>query len=317
MLWGSELEYANKIIPAGFNYLIVGYAQSSDGHVSVNQGYEDMWAIQIDPQGNLIWEKSLGGSQFDEATDAYFASVGPTEQIVIVGTTYSNDGDVSTNHGGLDYWMVTLDPSQNILNEKTFGGSKDDEAYSIHQTNEGHFIITGNTSSEDGDIIDFIGGADAWIVQADYSTHLIWSTCVGGSQGDVSYTSVASTNDNGLLFAGWTRSNEFNGYHGNGDMWIVKLGESSSSIESIPSSTNALNISPNPANSASALYIEHNLENATMIIIRDITGQIKLQKAITPKDKEIILQIDKYIPGTYIIEVHGTSSVQKGKLVII
>lgn len=314
---GTDIEKAKKIIPAGINYLIVGSASSSDGDVTVNYGYDDMWVIQIDPLGNLIWQKSLGGSDTDIATDAYFASVGPTEQIVIIGTTYSSDGDISSNHGGLDYWMVTLDPSLNIINEKTFGGSLDEEAYSVLPTKDGHFIISGSTQSSDGDVTDFIGGADAWLVQVDYSTNLIWSKCVGGSKGDVTYASIASANDDGFLFAGWTTSNEFSGYQGNGDMWIVKLGESSSAIGTIPVGTNGLKIFPNPGVSTSTIYIEHNLENAQKLIVRNIAGQINLERSINGNGKQIGLSLDKFLTGTYVIEVHGVQGVQIGKLVIM
>ena len=46
-------------------YILGGYATSSNGDVSENQGNEDYWIVKVDAEGTLLWEKSYGGSSLD------------------------------------------------------------------------------------------------------------------------------------------------------------------------------------------------------------------------------------------------------------
>ena len=65
---------------------------------------------------------------------------------------FSNDGDVTGNHGNSDAWVVKLASNGNIQWQKTFGGSMEDRNYSIKQTDGGGYVFVGTTSSNNGDI---------------------------------------------------------------------------------------------------------------------------------------------------------------------
>src|SRR5262245_28285287 len=54
------------------------------------------------------WQSSLGGSSYDAAAKVVNATDGG---YIVVGTTYSNNGDVSGNHGSGDVWVVKLSPT--------------------------------------------------------------------------------------------------------------------------------------------------------------------------------------------------------------
>ena len=84
-------------------YVIVGSSCSNDGDVSYNNGQEDYWVIKIGSDGNLIWEKSLGGSASDIAKSSRFTSDGG---IIVAGSSRSDNGDVSDKYGLSDYWIV-------------------------------------------------------------------------------------------------------------------------------------------------------------------------------------------------------------------
>ena len=58
----------------------------------------DYWIVKLDANGNLVWQKSLGGSSGDYATSIQQTSDGG---FIVAGSSNSNDGDVSGNHGGL------------------------------------------------------------------------------------------------------------------------------------------------------------------------------------------------------------------------
>ncbi|MBN1324227.1 MAG: hypothetical protein JW986_09590 [Methanotrichaceae archaeon] len=193
---------------------------SNDGDVSGNHGGTDYWVVKLGPTKAIEWQKCLGGSS-DEYGNSLQQTLGG---YILSGSTGSNDGDVSGNHGGADYWIVKLDQTGALEWQKCLGGSGDDYAYSIQQTSDGGYIVCGETSSNDGDIIGNHGGADYWIVKLNQTGFLEWQKCLGGSGEDYAY-SIQQTSDGGYIVAGDTSSNDgdVSGNHGGSDYWVVKL----------------------------------------------------------------------------------------------
>src|SRR5690606_36383484 len=111
-------------------YIMVGYSRSNNGDVSGNHGHYDYWVVKLDMSGNIQWQKSLGGSGVDMAHSIQQTIDGG---YIVAGLSQSNDGDVTGNHGGADYWIVKLDDNGNIDWQKSFGGTGSDNAYSIRQ----------------------------------------------------------------------------------------------------------------------------------------------------------------------------------------
>ena len=87
-------------------YVVAGYSLSNDGDVSGNHGRQDYWIVQLDAGSNIQWQKSLGGSLDDFC---YSVLQKNDDGYVAVGSTNSNNGDVSGNHGNVDYWVISLD----------------------------------------------------------------------------------------------------------------------------------------------------------------------------------------------------------------
>ncbi len=143
-------------------FIVAGYSASSDGVVTGNHGNSDYWIIKLDLNGNLQWEKSFGGSNDDAA---YSIKQTLDHGFIIAGNTASNDGDVTGNHGGDDYWVVKLDSAGNLQWQKTLGGSGEDFALSIIQTSDSSFAVAGSSDSFDGDITNNLGHEDYWIVK--------------------------------------------------------------------------------------------------------------------------------------------------------
>ena len=221
-LGGSSWEFARSVQPtADGGYIVAGYTNSTDGDVSGNHGEDDYWIVKIDCSGNIVWQKCLGGSSWDEAY-----SVQPTIDggYVVAGYTYSNDGNVTGNHGLNDYWVVKLDSSGCLVWQRCLGGSKDDYAQSVQQTADGGYVVAGWASSNDGNVSGNHGGDDYWVVKLDGSGNIVWQKCLGGSSWDEAY-SVQPTADGGYIVAGLTNSNDGNvsGNHGGLDYWVVLL----------------------------------------------------------------------------------------------
>ena len=103
---GSKWEEGNSIKQTkDGGYIIGGFSSSNNGDLSKNQGCNDFWIIKIDSMGNIEWEKSLGGSGYEEAKSIILTSDGG---YIVAGVTDSNDGDVKGFHGEKDAWIVKL-----------------------------------------------------------------------------------------------------------------------------------------------------------------------------------------------------------------
>jgi flagellar hook capping protein FlgD len=95
-------------LPTG-ELLIAGGATSSDGDLTINRGVGDCWVLKLDDTGNIIWQKSFGGSDEDAATAIFQNSKGT---YTVGGWTYSNDYDFkhSSQHGEGDIFIAILSP---------------------------------------------------------------------------------------------------------------------------------------------------------------------------------------------------------------
>ena len=100
-------------------YIIVGSSFSFDGDVSGNNGVSDYWILKIDSVGNIEWEQSYGGSDFDIASSVKQSN---DKGYIIVGATDSNDGDIGGNYGSRDGWVLKLDSLGNMEWEQNYGG---------------------------------------------------------------------------------------------------------------------------------------------------------------------------------------------------
>ncbi|CAN5665544.1 lipoprotein [soil metagenome] len=109
-LGGSQWDDAYSIdttLDGGF--VIAGGSVSNDGDVTGNHspGLPDYWVVQLDSFGNIMWQKSIGGSDIEQAQAIATTRDGGC---ILLGYTFSNDGDAlgNGNHGGGDFWAVKL-----------------------------------------------------------------------------------------------------------------------------------------------------------------------------------------------------------------
>ena len=222
-LGGGGIELASKIQQTtDGGYIVTGYTYSNDGDVSGNHGGKDIWVVKLSTTGNFQWQKTLGG-----AGNEYASSIQQTTDggYVLAGSTNSTNGDVTGNHGGVDYWVVKFSTSGTIQWQKTLGGTGDDVASSIQLTNDGGYIVAGYTTSTDGDVTSNHGSFDTWLVKLSITGVIQWQKTFGGTDYD-NASSIQQTTDGGYIVAGYTTSNDgdVTGNHGgNTDLWVIKL----------------------------------------------------------------------------------------------
>ncbi len=219
---GSVDDYAFSIQQTNDEgYIVAGQTFSNDVDVSGNHGSSDYWVVKLNGLGAIMWQKCLGGSDSEQPHSIQQTNDGG---FIVVGHSYSNDGDVSGNHGGRDCWVVKISSAGAIEWQKSYGGTDTDEAYSIQQTNDGGFVLVGNSYSNDGDVSGNHGGVDYWVVKLSIMGSIEWQKSLGGASSEKTF-SFQKTNDGGFILAGYSYSNDgdISGNHGSSDYWIVKL----------------------------------------------------------------------------------------------
>ncbi|HEX4851432.1 MAG TPA: hypothetical protein VFV08_11530, partial [Puia sp.] len=91
----------------GTGYIIAGGAGSNDGDLNMNRGSLDGWVFKIDLSGNIVWQKTLGGTGDDTILGIIENSDGSIET---AGSSSSPDGDIIGYHGGTgrDGWITRI-----------------------------------------------------------------------------------------------------------------------------------------------------------------------------------------------------------------
>ncbi len=216
-----------ELTPDG-GYIASGMSISNiSGDKSENcRGSNDYWMVKLDSLGNVEWDKTIGGS----LSDQYSSVIVINDGYYICGSSYSNiSGDKTENSkGNVDYWILKLDTTGNIVWQKTIGGSGTDYSNSITKTADGGCIIAGNSDSNiSGDKTeDSRGLSDFWIVKLSAAGVIEWDKTIGGNDFD-GPNSIIQMLDDGFLIAGISSSNisgeKTENSKGGYDYWIVKV----------------------------------------------------------------------------------------------
>lgn len=202
-------------------FLLVGSSDSNDVDISANKGSYDFWVVKVDNIGNLIWEKSFGGSEIDEAHSISKTADG---NYLILGDSRSNDQDISNSKGAADIWLIKISPDGNLIWDKSFGGSNFDAGRNITPTFDGGFLLSGSSRSQNGDFTNNNGQNDAVIMKINSEGNITWQKTIGGSQIDVTY-GVTELNNGSIIAVGDTTSNDFDIQENKGfaDLLVTKI----------------------------------------------------------------------------------------------
>jgi len=171
-------------------YALAGYTTSKGA------GGRDVWLVKTDSDGYMEWDERYGGPNDEEAI-----SVVQTDDGGYAMAGYT----VSYGAGSYDFWLVKTDSSGHHEWNRTYGEAYDDRAYSLIQTSDGGFAMTGWTQSYAG--AGPHRGRDAWLVKTNSTGHMEWNQSYGeaGYADDQGY-SVIQKHDGGYAIAGHTTS---------------------------------------------------------------------------------------------------------------
>jgi hypothetical protein len=158
---------------------------------SFGAGNYDFWLVKTDSYGDLEWNQTFGGPKWETAYCLVETSDGG---YALAGDTYSFGA------GELDFWLVKTDSNGKMEWNQTYGGEQDEGAYSLVETSDGGYALTGFLDS-----FSPIGGRDCWLIKTDKFGNLEWNQTYGGAGYDYGY-SLIETSDEGYALVGNTGS---------------------------------------------------------------------------------------------------------------
>lgn len=216
-LGGSYIDDFSTIIQTNDGgYMIAAETQSNDGDVLFNYSpfYKDVWLVKLDTNGNIAWQRTLGGDGLDDVSEIKQTSDGG---FIFVGYSNSTNGDLTGISPTGGAWVVKIDSSGNIVWQNRFSENQEfTKANSIKQVSDGGYIIGGGRNST--------SGFDYWVLKLDSSGIFQWQNSYGGSGGDF-LIDIIQTLDGGYLAAGSSDSinGDIIGNQGSLDVWALKI----------------------------------------------------------------------------------------------
>ncbi|MGA9138647.1 MAG: hypothetical protein WBZ29_00375 [Methanocella sp.] len=192
---GDGFDYGYAVIePPGGGYAVAGVTESR------GNGSGDVYLIRTDAGGNPQWERTYGGSGYDQGRALLQASDGG---FIVAG--YTN----SRGNGSGDVYLFKTDAQGELQWEKTYGGPYDDLAITITKTRDGGYVVGGRygTAGDSG---------EAYLLKVDASGNVQWDKRTG--EPDSIIYQARQTEDRGYVAVGYT------GYQsGNGSILLYKV----------------------------------------------------------------------------------------------
>ena len=252
-LGGTSIDrISDKAVDASGNiYTTGGFSETVDFDPGVgtlnltSAGNYDIFIQKLDPEGNLLWVKQMGGTGRDYGVSIKVDASGNVNIVGDFEETVDFDPDVGTlnlsSAGGRDIFIQKLDPSGNLLWAKQMGGAGFDYSESLDVDNSGNVYASGEfegTADFDPGVgtlnLTSAGDHDIFIQKLDSSGNLLWVKQIGGTNNDYCWSMVVDATGNvyttGVFFGTvdfdpGAGSLYFNSL-GYGDIFIQKLDDS-------------------------------------------------------------------------------------------
>ncbi len=191
-----------------------GNIPASPSDASAESAPSNVLIGKLDSNMNVSWVKVYGGSWQDVAVSAVQTIDGG---YAVLAYTKSNNRDISGNHGSGDLWLVRIDRVGNLLWQKCYGSSYDEQPGAIALTPDNGFIMYGISNGSGGEVPTHYGtefNYNWFVVKTDSIGNMQWSKTIGGTgygtdgSGEQPWGSIFYA-DNGYYFVSSTNSTDY------------------------------------------------------------------------------------------------------------
>ncbi len=193
---GKEYDGPDSISMTNDGGFIVAATTKSKG-----AGENDLWVLRFDKAGNLLWDKTYGGKEYDSASNLISLKTGG---FMLAGSTRSRGS------GGLDFILVRLDANGKSLWTKTYGGKTDDILTSISLLGNGDIGVAGWAKTKSK-------GERGRVIRLDQDGKKIWEKTIGSPRGGT-FRDITETISGDLFLVGYAEHRS-----GHYKPWLVKL----------------------------------------------------------------------------------------------
>lgn len=296
-------------------YILAGFSESniSGDKTEDSQGDFDYWILKTDAEGTIEWQHTIGGNRMDRLEA--FAQTAAGGYIIAGESNSDASGDKTENAiGSLDYWVVNLDSSGNILWENTIGALSQNEASTIIQTNDGGFLVGGWSGADiSADKTENSkGGFDFWIVKLNTSGVIEGQNTIGGSGPDL-LEAIEQTPDGGYIAIGHSFSNisgdKTENSQGLDDFWVLKL----NGILGINDNglADSIKIFPNPTEN----IIQLEYQNRTIESLKIFDSKGSLIKDFNIYENISSINVSDLLSGVYFLHISSEGKIISKKFV--
>lgn len=323
-LGGNSDEYqAGCILEANNGYYLVGGSRSRDHDCtdtswhSVMETHYDSYLLHLDTVGNVLWNKSYGGSGGDVIYDAVWEE--SDSSLIMAASTTSNDYMIHNNHGSYDVWVFKTDQDGNLKWERTLGDAYWDEPRNIIKDADGGFMVSGKAGSTapipPG---HYSTSSNMWLFKLDSTGSVITQKIIGGTQTD--WPSAVTHFQNGYAAVGSTNALSFvegisTTHHGPMDDFFISV------IDYFPVSvkqrvplTPSLKVYPNPSGGRATIVLPEKHKNGTLILT-DVNGKQVYRQRISSDVDNVEISDKDIIAGTYLVRWKTVEGELSGKLI--
>ena len=306
---GSSYDSAfNMELRPNGELVVATTTRSNDGDVTGHMGFGDGWLLRLDLDGHLIEQRVFGGAYDDQLTRAISTSDGG---MVLTGYISYPMLIWGTMQPATRVWATKLSVSGDVQWEHDFGGTMGDYGWHVLPTPDIGYLLFAYAYSPNGDISEFHGTIDAWLIKLNANGNMVWDRSFGGWEID-GPSAILPTPDGGLLLAmGVDAPNaEMSGYLGSVDAWVVKLGGAGVGLDEV------LGAAPfiRPDGSGEGYFVDLATgDGSTTMEMLDPSGKAILVRSTVQNNMH--LQLGDCAPGVYILRVTSRGQRYTFKLV--
>lgn len=211
MFGGTNSDAAHDVVarPNG-NILVTGSFKGSvprpePDEPLTSKGNEDIFVLELDPKGGLIWVQGYGEGQQDFGQRIALDPAGNAVVYGEFGGNVSFGGDALRSEGNQDLFLLKLDAGGKHLWSQRFGGVFNELALGLAVDPAGHIAITGSFDNEIAfgpDKLSSQGESDVFVAKFQQDGSYAWSKAFGGPREDIGYGLGADKYGN-IVLGGW------------------------------------------------------------------------------------------------------------------